>query len=258
MKKLFLLLVVVSFAIFIAPSLANAACNGVTICGVNYTCGVSDGVCPEDFSACDRCSTCDPDCGPCGGVGAAGGGGEQTYRCRADFESYYIFSLEAGGVFSTIEDRYCTDLHLYKLKVSNPIKDATTKVVLIEPEVIPPEGKVYNYYNFSVDDMKNSDVDVVEFRYRVPNEWISNNSVAEDRVVLYKQRNVFWERLDSERLGKDEQYNYYSAKSNSFGVYAIVGHGLEIWDVLEKISLYYSGDIDFIEVLHVIDMYYSF
>lgn len=34
--------------------------HGVTICGIDYACGESDGVCPEDYGA--ECEVTDPDC----------------------------------------------------------------------------------------------------------------------------------------------------------------------------------------------------
>ena len=257
MKKVLLLIVVMAFMVFLVPSVAEAVCNGVTICGVNYTCGVSDGVCPEDFSVCDKCSTCDPDCGSCEkGVGAAGGGG--NYQCSNEIEMYYIDSLSANQIFKTVEDRYCTDLHLYKLTTNKDVSSISTVIKLISPEVIPPEGKVYNYYNVSLERASNDVVKAITFRFRVPIEWVSNNSIDKNKVVLYKQKRVFWERLDTSLLKEDGIYYYYGSESNSLDSYAIVGQGLTIWDVLEKLNLYYTHKIEFGEVLHTIDKYYSF
>ena len=262
MKKLILVLLVVGVAFFLAPSVANAACNGVTICGTNYSCGVSDGVCPEDFSSCDSCNVCDPDCGTCGGGEQTGGGGtsgEQNYQCSPTVEAYTINSISVGQIFKTIEDRYCTDLHFYSLETNTNLSSVVIRIHLINPEVIPPEGKVYNYYNVSAEKVKDSNLKEITFRYRVLNDWINNNSVADNKVVLYKHKTVFWERLDSRKIDSDEIYTYYAGEgSNSFGTYAIVGHGLEIWDVLKVINLYYAGETDFSNVIHTLDKYYSF
>ena len=260
MKKIILALLIIGVAVLLAPSIANAACNGVTICGTNYDCGVADGVCPEDFSSCDSCNICDPDCGNCGGTTTGGGTtGGQNYQCSHDVEAYTINSIKVGQVFKTIEDRYCTDLHFYSLETNTNLSNVVIKINLIHPEVIPPEGKVYDYYNVTSQNIKNSNVKELTFRYRVLNSWINNNSVAENKVILYKQKNVFWERLDSRKIDSDEFYSYYAGEgSNSFGTYAIVGHGLEIWDVLKVINLYYAGETSFSNVINTLDKYYSF
>lgn len=57
------LVFLVSITIF-APS--ASAINGVRICGVNYNCGVADGVCPQSYDVNgSTCGVCDPDCGTC-------------------------------------------------------------------------------------------------------------------------------------------------------------------------------------------------
>lgn len=66
-KRGFLLIVVLLFSVFFVI----AACpHGVTICGINYTCGnATDGICPETFGANCRdsitpsCYFSDPNCG---------------------------------------------------------------------------------------------------------------------------------------------------------------------------------------------------
>ena len=259
MKNILLLISIIAIVILIAPNIANATCNGVTICGVNYDCGVSDGVCPEDFSACDKCSTPDPDCGiPTTSSVSGGGGGGREYPCMPDIEMYFINSLSPKETFNTLENRYCTDLHLFELNVNKKVSNVYTSVKLIQPEVIPPEGKVYNYYNVSLEKAPEDAVKTITFRFRVPIDWAKNNSVVKNKFVLYKQERVFWDRLDTSFLSEDESYYYYGATGKSLGMYAIVGQRLSVWDVLEKLSLYYGGEIQFGEVLHTIDLYYSF
>ena len=263
MKKIILLLLILGVAFFLAPSVANAVCNGVVVCGTNYSCGVADGVCPEDFQGCDKCSVQDPDC-PVpppqpGGGGGGTTGGVQSYQCSNEIEMYYITSLTPKQFFGTIEDRYCTDLHMYKFTVVKDVSGISTVVNLIHPqEIIPPEGKVYNYYNFTLQRAPAGAINNVTFRFRVPINWAENNSVAKNKFVLYKQKRVFWERLDTKFLKEDEFYYYYGATGKSLGVYAIVGQGLTIWDVLDVVSKYYSNQTSFDNVLHTIDMYYSF
>lgn len=81
MEKRGLLLVAVLLVI-ISVFFVIAACpHGVTICGINYTCGNgSDGICPTDFGAnCtdwfNSCSNPDPNCGiTCAAAGASPAG----------------------------------------------------------------------------------------------------------------------------------------------------------------------------------------
>jgi PGF-pre-PGF domain-containing protein len=260
MKKLILILLVFGIALFLAPSIANAVCNGVTICGTNYDCGVADGVCPEDFAGCDSCSTPDPDCpvAPSHPSGGGGGGSSVSGQCSKDIEAYYIDSISPQQFFGTLEDRYCTDLHMFKLTVTKDASSVSSIIKLAHPEVVPPEGKVYNYYTFTLERAPKDLINNVTFRFRVPIDWANSNSVAKNKFVLYKQKRVFWERLDTNFIKEDSFYYYYGATGKSLGLYAIVGQGLTIWDVLDVISEYYTNQTSFDNVLHTIDMYYSF
>lgn len=256
-KIIFLSLAIVGLALLL-PSISHA-CNGVTICGVSYDCGVSDGVCPQDVQGCGSCSICDPDCGTCGKQTGGGGGGSvaENYACRADLDVYDIGDLSKGHMFSTIEDRYCTDLHFYKLIANNNLRDVKITITLVHPKTLPPEGDVYNYYNVVLSNANEDDVSNISFRYRIPISWEDSNGIDNTKVVLYRQTGIFWERLPSEQISKDNEYVYYAANSTGFSNFAIVGQKVTIWEVLEKVNAYYAGEIKFLDAVSFIDKYYS-
>jgi len=257
-KIIFLSLLIVGLALLL-PSISHA-CSGVTICGINYNCGASDGVCPEDIQGCGSCSVCDPDCHNCesqGGGGGGGGGRIESYTCRTDLDVYSVGDINAGEVFSTIEDRYCTDLHFYNLLANSSLKDVKITITLVHPKTLPPEGNVYNYYNVIISNAKEKDISNISFRYRVPISWEDSHGINKNKVVLYRQTGIFWERLPSNMIGKDNEYYYYGSNSTGFSNFAIVGQGVTIWEVLENVNAYYAGEIKFLDVVSFIDKYYT-
>lgn len=66
MRRLVLAVMLALAAVALIPPATAAVIHGVTICGVNYNYGVSDGVCPLDYQAGSTGTVCDPDCiAPC-------------------------------------------------------------------------------------------------------------------------------------------------------------------------------------------------
>ncbi len=75
---IFVLLISAFFVIGDCPP-GHTTGHGVSICGINYTCGVDDGVCPETFGAnctdwANNCNHPDSDCGnSCAAIGGSAG-----------------------------------------------------------------------------------------------------------------------------------------------------------------------------------------
>jgi len=83
-RGLLIILVLLASVFFVM----GACPHGVTICGINYNCGVSDGVCPETFGANCRdivnvsCYYSDPDCGATCLTAGAGAIGNDDCRAK--------------------------------------------------------------------------------------------------------------------------------------------------------------------------------
>lgn len=183
-----------------------------------------------------------------------------SYVCEEDLAIFIIIRLDANQIyrfFESFDRRFCTDLHFYELMLNKNVEEAEVRIESIEMEGIPPEGFVYKYHNVSAKQFTDEHIEFIDFLYRVPKSWANEHGVYERTVHLYRRDRVFWTELESYVFQEDDEYYYLRAEGDILAPHAIVGQGVDIWDVLEVIGFYYEEQIEFMDVLTYIDRYYT-
>ncbi|SMH44479.1 PGF-pre-PGF domain-containing protein [Methanohalophilus portucalensis FDF-1] len=91
-----------------------------------------------------------------------------------------------------------------------------------------PTGKIYKHLNiwvgstgFAVPENINSAI----IHFRVDNDWIYNNDIDPDTIVLmhYEEEADEWTKLPTEQVSKNEEYTNYRASTPHFSPFAISG-----------------------------------
>jgi methanogen extracellular protein (TIGR04279 family)/PGF-pre-PGF domain-containing protein len=88
-----------------------------------------------------------------------------------------------------------------------------------------PEGEVYKYINIQVGDGKLSSSKNIKdaiVGFKVSKEWIDENHIDTDTIVLQHYTEDQWNPLKTEKTGEDDEYIYFEAETTSFSPFAIV------------------------------------
>ena len=82
-----------------------------------------------------------------------------------------------------------------------------------------PEGEVYKYINIQVGDGKLSSSKNIKdaiVGFKVSKEWIDENHIDTDTIVLQHYTEDQWNPLKTEKTGEDDEYIYFEAETTSF------------------------------------------
>ena len=106
-------------------------------------------------------------------------------------------------------------------KTTTIIEELKSRSTLTPTE---PEGEVYSYLNIWVGNggfatPKNIEGAVVGFR--VSREWITENNVDADSIILQHFSENRWNLLQTAKVGEDEEYMYFEAETLGFSPFAI-------------------------------------
>jgi len=121
------------------------------------------------------------------------------------------------------------DVKIYEIEITGreEVKNVEMKVSFLqENEVQMPfseENKVVFVYlkietNITIENILNAKV-----RFIVEKNWIKSNEIDENKISLYRLEDGNWKKLNTRKIGNDENYNYYETDVNSFSLFAIIG-----------------------------------
>jgi PGF-pre-PGF domain-containing protein len=181
-----------------------------------------------------------PDPSSSGGGGSGGGGSSQNTGEKfenIDFKDYTIkyvskdrettFAFD-DGANSITSITFTSKLNGGQVKaIIENLKGPTT----LTDEV--PSGIVYKNMNIWMGDSKFSS-DVIsgaDVRFKVEKQWIKDNNIKLEHIVLSRHSNGEWEYLDTTISEEDATYIYFISKTPGFSPFAIVSY-----DVTEFIS----------------------
>ncbi len=117
-----------------------------------------------------------------------------------------------------------------KKELSNP------SIIATELDTVPnpiSAGHVYKYLNVAKVSFKDSDIDGASIEFKVDKNWIRNNNIS--KVYLERYDNS-WQKLKTELIKSDNEYNTYSATTNGFSYFAVVGEKPLLSATQQKLS----------------------
>ncbi len=118
-------------------------------------------------------------------------------------------------------------------KITTIVEDLKGKSSLTLSE---PEGEIYKYINIWIGNggfanSKNIENAVVGFR--VSKEWITENNINTDTIVLQHFNENDWNSLPTKKLSENEEYIYFESETPSFSPFAITA-GKNVMAIEEK------------------------
>jgi len=193
-----------------------------------------------------------------GGIGVIHGGGLTQTSCTLTEEV-----LKADKMIEhqkvTSPDTYCLDLHLSELTSNKNLTNVViTTIKYEEPTTIPKLDKtVTGYYRVTYSDIVKNDVESAVFTYRVPKTFTTEKNIDRFTIQLYRFDGTNWITGTDNFVSEDDSYYYFRATAPSLSYFAIAGEKMNIWAVLRVIDSYYLGKATFLDVIEVVDKYYT-
>ncbi len=114
----------------------------------------------------------------------------------------------------------------------------------------PAPGTVYKNLNIWVGNSGFSSSENLEnasISFRVNRIWLSENSIGENTITLYRYSDDTWNELSTVLTGEDEDFFYFKAKTPGFSPFAISGpdeksQPIEITPAREENNLMSKGE----------------
>ena len=83
------------------------------------------------------------------------------------------------------------------------------------------DSGVFKYLQISRGNLPNDAIDIITFKFKVPNEWFDKYDYDVNNVHLMRYYKEEWQELETKRTSKDADYTYFSATSLGFSIFAI-------------------------------------
>ena len=203
----------------------NVACTT----GSAYTeCQVPDavGLGFSTYKATSPSSSPSPNSGGGGGGGGAGasGGGGAAVVTSGTSKSQVWDEIAAG------QDTYLTvqkdgiPLVMVVFSLTLPASSAEMKVSVLD--TVPVEASphsLYKYVSITTKNLPTETISSPEIEFSVEKSWLSQNSVDEKNVALYRFSANAWNELATSLVSSDDANAYYRAQTPGFSYFAIAG-----------------------------------
>ncbi|MBU0470784.1 MAG: PGF-pre-PGF domain-containing protein [Nanoarchaeota archaeon] len=163
-----------------------------------------------------------------GGSGAGGSAGGVSTGVSGQFEKKVWASINQGelakvelknGAIGFTEIEFNMKEKVYGAWVSVTKKDTLPSLVK------PFQNKVYRYVEVSLGPSLKKDVfDNSKINFKVEKSWLTENSLSNDKVVLFRYDNEQWNKLLTTVGTDDGTYVHYVAETPGFS-YFLIGQG---------------------------------
>ena len=125
------------------------------------------------------------------------------------------------------------DITAIKVCVENRVENVEVKVKALAekpPELIKAPGWVYEYLEVLAENLKEEDVENVEFEFKVKKAWVTSRGIDEENIALcrYDNSENRWIPLPTTKISEDADYLYFSAVSPSLSLFAITAGVREV------------------------------
>ena len=125
---------------------------------------------------------------------------------------------EASGKSLSVS-RALFSLNKDKLQITTEFRSlGQTAPANIKP--LMSEVEIYDFVNVIMYDYNNNDIATSELEFKIDSQWLNDKN----RVKIYEYDGD-WKEIPSEKIIELTQSSYYKARTNGFGLFAIVGEG---------------------------------
>jgi len=118
-------------------------------------------------------------------------------------------------------------LKIINITVKNPAQTVTITVTKLDKQpatiVHTVSGKVYKYIEIEARNLEDENIDEAKIQFPVNKSWISKNNIDETTIALNRYHDKKWEKLPTQKVDEDDDYNYYEAETPGFTTFAVTG-----------------------------------
>jgi len=120
------------------------------------------------------------------------------------------------------------------------------------------DGKIYTYISAEITGFDQSAIDTFTLSFKVPKTWLTENGLSSGDISLLHYDGTKWNTLPTSITSEDNDYVYFEATSSELSYFAIGAPPKpSFMDIMNALSGYYDGTINFVDILNMINRYYS-
>lgn len=172
-----------------------------------------------------------PSGGGGGGKSRSGGGGagaSQEPQSNVEAKELSQKTVTTGKHIKFDFPKGATCVRYVEFDAKKSLGKVTTIVEMLkgQSKLVPnlPEGSVYKNINIWVGSggiANSNNIENAVVGFRVEKAWLEERGVDESSVALWHY-NKGWNKLETEKVGEDNTYVFYDAKTSGFGCFSIV------------------------------------
>jgi PGF-pre-PGF domain-containing protein len=91
--------------------------------------------------------------------------------------------------------------------------------------------KEYESFQIAATNLPDQDIKSTRIEFKVDRNWLSDNQIPQEKVVLYRLENGEWRALQTSLLKTDDTYAYYEAASPGLSIFAIAGQSTSFFQI---------------------------
>jgi PGF-pre-PGF domain-containing protein len=132
-------------------------------------------------------------------------------------------SVAAGSSLTLAVDKADIAITEINVKIANSLSNVELKASSLKDNPVPTAAadKVYQYLQITKKNILDSDADEIKIKFRVTKSWLSDNSLTEENIALYRYKDDKWNMLSTAVTGSDATYVNYEAITPGFSYFAI-------------------------------------
>jgi PGF-pre-PGF domain-containing protein len=169
-----------------------------------------------------------PSKGGGGGGGGGGAGASQEPQSNVEAKELSQKTVTAGKHVKFEFPKGATCVRYVEFDAKKTLGKVTTIVEMLkgQSKLVPslPEGSVYKNINIWVGSggiANSNNIENAVVGFRVEKAWLEERGVDESSVALWHY-NKAWNKLETKKVGEDNTYVFFDAKTSGFGCFTIV------------------------------------
>ncbi len=155
-------------------------------------------------------------------VGGGGGGGNviinETNQTNETTETVILEQLPAETTLKLTG--FSAPISYIELETAQAISKSDITLKIIQSSEKIPKAKAYIYFEIS-SSIPEDAIKSIHIAFSVGKDWLTENDLSADDVILYRLVGKSWEKLDTIRVGESGNRYAYVAETPGFSIFAI-------------------------------------
>jgi PGF-pre-PGF domain-containing protein len=157
--------------------------------------------------------------------GGSGGGGGTAVNTNIKASASKLWNtLAPGGNAILIVDNAKISVTQVKVGITGSVINGELKVSSLgkNPRSKKPDGEIYQYLEITKTKMDEDKTGQITISFKVPKSWLSDNSIAEGDISLFRYDSEEWGKLSTKKTKSDSEFAYYESTTPGLSAFAVV------------------------------------